>query len=114
MFFFLADKNGEKQIASEPHGMVFNVEPVKMTISSEQKKIEIGEIGNLASQERQPECIQVEEMQPQALSTQGVVFDDGAVKILKSNGQMESQIEDVEMEPEAMRIISHAGWFRIN
>ena len=94
--------------------MVFNVEPVKMTISSEQKKIEIGEIGNLASQERQPECIQVEEMQPQALSTQGVVFDDGEVKILKSNGQMESQIEDVEMEPEAMWIISHAGWFRIN
>uniref|UniRef100_A0A7N2L2R8 Disease resistance R13L4/SHOC-2-like LRR domain-containing protein n=1 Tax=Quercus lobata TaxID=97700 RepID=A0A7N2L2R8_QUELO len=81
--------------------MVFNVEPVKMTISSEQKKIEIGEIGNLASQERQPERIQVEEMQPQALSTQGVVFDDGAVKILKSIGKMESQIEDVEMEPEA-------------
>ena len=101
MFFFLADKNGEKQIASEPHGMVFNVEPVKMTISSEQKKIEIGEIGNLASQERQPERIQVEEMQPQALSTQGVVFDDGAVKILKSNGQMGPQIEDVKMEPEA-------------
>ena len=45
-FFFFSDKNGEKQIASEPHGMVFNVEPVKMTISSEQKKIEIGEIGN--------------------------------------------------------------------
>ena len=101
MFFFLADKNGEKQVASEPHGMVFNVEPVKMTISSEQKKIEIGEIGNLASQERQPERIQVEEMQPQALSTQGVVFDDGAVKILKSNAQMESQIEDIEKEPEA-------------
>ena len=40
-------------------------------------------------------------MQPQALSTQGVVFDDGAVKILKSNGQMESQIKDIEMEPEA-------------
>ncbi|KAF3966463.1 hypothetical protein CMV_009440 [Castanea mollissima] len=97
----ILDKNSEKQTTSEPHGMVINVEPVKMTISSEQKKIEIGEIGNLASQERQPERIQVEEMQPQALSTQGVVFDDGAVKILKSNGQMESQIEDVEMEPEA-------------
>ncbi|KAF3963234.1 hypothetical protein CMV_012361 [Castanea mollissima] len=56
------DESSEKQIASEPHGMVFNVEPIKMTISSEPKKIEIGEIGNLASQERQPERIQVEEL----------------------------------------------------
>ena len=81
--------------------MVFDVEPVKMTDSSDQKKLEMEEIGNLTSQARQLQGLQIEEMQPQALSTQGVVFDDGAVKILKSNGQMESQIEYVEMEPEA-------------
>ena len=57
-----------------------------------------------APQTRQPEVIQVEEMQPQALSTlkpQGVVFDVETVKILKPSGQMEFQIEDDDMEPEA-------------
>uniref|UniRef100_A0A7N2L3H6 Uncharacterized protein n=1 Tax=Quercus lobata TaxID=97700 RepID=A0A7N2L3H6_QUELO len=66
-----------------------------MTNSSGQKKFEIEEIGNKASSQlRQPEGIQVEEMQLQASSTlkpQGVVFDVEAVKILKSS----------EMEPEA-------------
>ena len=81
--------------------MVFDVEPVKMTDSSDQKKFEIEEIGNLASQARQLQGLQIEEMQPQALSTQEEVFDVGAVIILKSSGHMESQIEDVEMEPEA-------------
>ncbi|KAL0013067.1 hypothetical protein SO802_000136 [Lithocarpus litseifolius] len=47
---------------------------------------------------------QVVEMQPKALSTlkpQGMVFDVKAVKILKSSGQVEFQIEDGEIEPEA-------------
>ena len=89
---------------SEPHGMVFDVEAVKMTDSGEQNKPEIEEIGNVALHTRQPEVIQVEEMQPQALSTlkpQGVVFDVEAVKILKPSEQMEFQIEDDGMEPEA-------------
>ena len=90
---------------SEPHGMVFDVEAVKMTDSGEQNKPEIEEIGNVASHTRQPEVIHVEEMQPQALSTmtpKGVVFDDEAVyKILKPSGQMEFQIEDNDVEPEA-------------
>ena len=57
--------------------MVFDVEADKMTGSSEQKKFKIEEIGNKASQTRQPEGMQVEEMQTQALRTlqpQGVVF----------------------------------------
>ena len=97
-------EKGEKQIVSEAHGMVFDVEAVKMTDSGEQNKHEIEEIGNVALHTRQPEVIQVEEMQPQALSTlkpQGVVFDDEAVKILKPSGQMEFQNEDNDMEPEA-------------
>ena len=85
--------------------MVFGVEEVKMNDSGEQNKSEIEEIGNVASHTRQPEVIQVEEMQPQALNTlkpQGVVFDDEAVyKILKPSGQMEFQNEDNDMEPEA-------------
>ena len=81
--------------------MVFDVEPVKMTDSSDQKKFEIEEIGNLTSQARQLQGLQIEEMQPQALSTQEEVFDVGAVIILKSSGHMESQIEDIEKEPEA-------------
>ena len=82
--------------------MVFDVEPVKMTDSSDQKKFEIEEIGNLlASQARQLQGLQIEEMQPQALRTQEEVFDVGAVIIFKSSGHMESQIEDVEMEHEA-------------
>nr|POE67718.1 disease resistance protein rps2 [Quercus suber] len=98
------EEKSEKQILSEPHGMVFDVEAVKMTDSGEQNRPEIEEIGNVASHTRQPEVIQVEEMQPQALSTlkpQGVVFDDEAVKILKPSGQMEFQIEDNDVEPEA-------------
>ena len=85
-------------------GMVMDVEAVKMTDSSEQKKFEIQVNGNEASQRRQPEGSQVEEMQPQALSTlkpQGMVFDVEAVKIPKSSGQVEFQIEDGEIEPEA-------------
>ena len=85
-------------------GMVMDVEAVKMTDSSEQKKFEIQVNGNEASQRRQPEGSQVEEMQPQALSTlkpQGMVFDVEAVKIRKSSGQVEFQIEDGEIEPEA-------------
>ncbi|KAK4605419.1 hypothetical protein RGQ29_013471 [Quercus rubra] len=84
--------------------MVMDVEAVKMTDSSEQKKFEIQVNGNEASQRRQPEGSQVEEMQPQALSTlkpQGMVFDVEAVKIPKSSGQVEFQIEDGEIEPEA-------------
>jgi hypothetical protein len=58
--------------------VVFDVEAVKMTSnSSEQTKFEIEEIGNEASQTRQPEGIQVVEMQTQAISTlkpQRVVF----------------------------------------
>ena len=70
--FFLisfSEEKGEKQIVSEPHGMVFGVEEVKMNDSGEQNISEIEEIGNVASHTRQPEVIQVEEMQPQALST---------------------------------------------
>ena len=44
--------------------MVMDVEAVKMTDSSEQKKFEIQVNGNEASQRRQPEGSQVEEMQP--------------------------------------------------
>ncbi|XP_075651331.1 disease resistance protein At4g27190-like [Castanea sativa] len=95
----------ENEIALElREGMVIDVEAVKMTDSSEQKKFEIQVIGNEASQTRQPEGSQVEEMQPQALSTlkpQGMVFDVEAVKILKSSGQVEFQLEDGEIEPEA-------------
>jgi disease resistance protein RPS2 len=58
--------------------VVFDVEAVKMTSnSSEQTKFEIEEIGNEASQTRQPGGIQVVEMQTQAISTlkpQRVVF----------------------------------------
>ncbi|XP_075652497.1 uncharacterized protein LOC142622828 [Castanea sativa] len=85
----------EDEGVSEPHGMVIDVNKVKMTNSSGQKKFEIEEIGNkVSSQLRQPEGIQVEEMPLQASSTlkpQGVVFDVEAVKILKSS----------EMKPEA-------------
>ena len=70
--------------------MVFDVEAVKMTDSGEQNKHEIEEIGNVALHTRQPEVIQVEEMQPQALSTlkpQGVVFDDEALRSLNLVGR---------------------------
>jgi disease resistance protein RPS2 len=100
-----AEERTEKQIAAEPHGVVFDVEAVKMTTDScEQKKFEIEEIGNEASQTRQTEGIQVEEMQSQALSTLkplGVVFDIEAVKVAISSGLMEFQVEGIEMEPEA-------------
>ncbi|XP_050272970.1 disease resistance protein At4g27190-like [Quercus robur] len=85
----------------KPQGVMFDVEAVNMVKFSGQMDSKIEEIGNEASLTRQLGCIQVEEMQPQAISTQGVEFDVGAVKILKSSGQMESQIEGVEMEPEA-------------
>ncbi|XP_030933417.1 uncharacterized protein LOC115959225 [Quercus lobata] len=104
LFITQGSEKSEKQIVSEPRGMVFDVETVKRTDSAERNKSEIEEIGNVASHTRQPEVIQVEEMQPQVLSTlkpQGVVFDDEAVKILKPSGQMEFQIEDNDVEPEA-------------
>ena len=100
-----AEERTEKQIAAEPHGVVFDVEAVKMTTDScEQKKFEIEEIGNEASQTRQTEGMQVEEMQPQALSTLkplGMVFDIKAFKVPISSGLMEFQIEGIEMEAEA-------------
>ena len=75
--------------------MVFDVEAVKMTDSGEQNKPEIEEIGNVASHTRQPEVIST--MKPK-----GGVFDDEAVyKILKPSGQMEFQIEDNDVKPEA-------------
>ncbi|XP_065635488.1 disease resistance protein RPS2 [Quercus suber] len=89
------EEKTEDEVVSEPHGMVIDVKEVKTTNSSGQKKFEIEEIGKEASSQlRQPEGIQVEEMQLQASSTlkpQGVVFDGEAIKILKSS----------EMEPEA-------------
>ena len=92
---FFAEEKTEDEVVSELRGMVIDVKEVKMTNSSGQKKSEIEEIGNKASSQlRQPEGIQVEEMQLQASSTlkpQGVVFDGEAIKILKSS----------EMEPEA-------------
>ncbi|XP_030955396.1 protein SUPPRESSOR OF npr1-1, CONSTITUTIVE 1-like [Quercus lobata] len=81
--FYFKEKT-EDEVASEPHGMVIDVKEVKMTNSSGQKKFEIEEIGNKASSQlRQPEGIQVEEMQLQASSE--------AIMILKPS----------EMEPEA-------------
>ena len=58
--------------------MEIDIEEVKMTNSSEQKKFEIEEIGNEASQTRQPDVIQVEDMQLHAsctLKPQRVLFD---------------------------------------
>ena len=49
--------------------MEIDIEEVKMTDSSEQKKFENEEIGNEALQTRQPDVIQVEDMQLQASST---------------------------------------------
>ncbi|KAF3946964.1 hypothetical protein CMV_026834 [Castanea mollissima] len=64
------EEKTEDEVVSEPHGMVIDVKEVKMTNSSGQKKFEIEEIGNEASSQlRQPEGIQVEEMQLQASST---------------------------------------------
>uniref|UniRef100_A0A7N2L3P6 C2H2-type domain-containing protein n=1 Tax=Quercus lobata TaxID=97700 RepID=A0A7N2L3P6_QUELO len=97
-------ETSENEIASEHHGMEIDIEEVKMTDSSEQKKFEIEEMGNDASQTRQPDVIQVENMQLQASSTlkpQRVLFDINAVNILKSSGLIQSQIEDVEMKSEA-------------
>ena len=95
--FFFAEEKTEDEVVSEPHGMVNAVKEVKMTNSSGQKKFETEEIGNKASSQlRQPEGIQVEEMQLQASSTlkpQGVVFDVEAVKILKS-GEMEQEASE--------------------
>ncbi|XP_050272943.1 uncharacterized protein LOC126716054 isoform X3 [Quercus robur] len=98
------EETSENEIASEHHGMEIDIEEVKMNDSSEQKEFEIEEIGNEASQTRQPAVIQVEDMQLQASSTlkpQRVLFDVNAVNILKSSGLMQSQIEDVEMKSEA-------------
>nr|XP_023870479.1 uncharacterized protein LOC111983057 isoform X2 [Quercus suber] len=98
------EETSENEIASEHHGMEIDIEEVKMTDSSEQKKFEIEEMGNDASQTRQPDVIQVEDMQLQASSTlkpQRVLFDVNAVNILKSSGLIQSQIEDVEMKSEA-------------
>ena len=84
----------------------FADEAVDMLSSlSEQTKFKIEEIGNEASQ-RQPEFMQVEEMPQQGISTlkpQRVVFDVEALKMPKSSGQIEFQIEDNDMEPEADR-----------
>jgi disease resistance protein RPS2 len=63
--------------------------------SSEQMKSGIEDIGTEVSQTRQHERIQVVVMQTEGISTlkpQGEAF---------TSGQMESQIEDVDMEPEA-------------
>ena len=49
--------------------MEIDIEEVKMTGSSEQKKFEIEEIGNEALQTRQLDVIQVEDMQLQASNT---------------------------------------------
>ncbi|XP_065637589.1 uncharacterized protein LOC111992481 isoform X2 [Quercus suber] len=98
------EETSENEIASEHHGMEIDIGEFKMTDSSEQKKFEVEEIGNEASQTRQPDVMQVEDMQVQALSTlkpQRVLFDVNAVNILKSSGLMQSQIEDVEMKYEA-------------
>ena len=103
-YYYFAEETSEYEIASEHHGMEIDIEEVKMTDSSEQKKFEIEEIGNEASQTRQPDVIQVEDMQLQASSTlkpQRVLFDVNAVNILKSSGLIQSQIEDVEMKSEA-------------
>ena len=103
-YYYFAEETSENEIASEHHGMEIDIEEVKMTDSSEQKKFEIEEIGNEASQTRQPDVIQVEDMQLQASSTlkpQRVLFDVKAVNILKSSGLIQSQIEDVEMKSEA-------------
>ena len=103
-YYYFAEETSENEIASEHHGMEIDIEEVKMTDSSEQKKFEIEEIGNEASQTRQPDVIQVEDMQLQASSTlkpQRVLFDVNAVNILKSSGLIQSQIEDVEMKSEA-------------
>ena len=85
--------------------MEFGDEAAEMTSnSSEQMEIDSEEIGNEASQTRQPDVIQVEDMQLQASSTlkpQRVLFDVNAVNILKSSGLIQSQIEDVEMKSEA-------------
>ncbi|KAL0013059.1 hypothetical protein SO802_000128 [Lithocarpus litseifolius] len=98
------EETSENEIVSEHHGMEIDIGEVKMTDSSEQKKFEIEEMGNDASQTRQPDVIQVEDMQLQASSTlkpQRVLFDVNAVNILKSSGLIQSQIEDVEMKSEA-------------
>ena len=103
-----ATEKSEEQITLEPQ-TVFDVEAADMTIhSSEEAKFQIKEIWYDAV-ETQPEGIEmmvdVEAMQPQVTSTlkpQGVVFDVEAYKIPKSSRQMEFQIEDIEMEPEAI------------
>uniref|UniRef100_A0A2N9FGH1 RRM domain-containing protein n=1 Tax=Fagus sylvatica TaxID=28930 RepID=A0A2N9FGH1_FAGSY len=54
-----AEEGSKEKLTLEPQAVVFDVEAVKMTSnSSEQTKFEIEEIGNEASQTRQPEGIQ--------------------------------------------------------
>ena len=112
-----AEEGSEEQIKLKPQTVGLDVEAVDMTIdSSEETKFEIEEIGYEASQ-TQPEGIEmmfdVEEMPPQATSSlepqststlkpQGVVFDVEAYRITKSSRQMNFQIEDIKMEPEAI------------
>ena len=103
------EEGSEEQIMLEPQTVVFDIEAVDMTIhSSEETKFQIEEIWYDAL-ETLPEgnemMFDVEAMQPQATSTlkpQGVVFDVEAYKITKSSRQMEFQIEDIDMEPEAI------------
>jgi disease resistance protein RPS2 len=115
---FFAEEESEGQIMFKPQEVVFDNDTVDMSSNlsevcdneavdvsyslSEQTELEIG---NEASQ-RQPEFMQVEEMRTQAIRTlkpQRAVFDVEALKMPISSGQMEFQIEDNEMEPEADR-----------
>ena len=123
--FFAGGSEG--QIKIEPQGVVFGDEAVEMTYnSSEKMKYGNEEIG-IETLKGWPEFIQDEEME-QAISTPkpqavdmtfnsseqtkfkieeigneapGMVFDVDALKMPKSSGQIEFQIKDNGMEPEA-------------
>ena len=94
---FIQDEEMEQEIST------LKPQAVDMTFnSSEQTKFKIEEIGNEASQ-KQPEFVQDEEME-QAIGTMkllGIVFDFDALKMPKSSEQIEFQIKDNGMEPEA-------------